>query len=402
MQLFSDALHDEFAGWATGYVTSAGADYGEIVAIADAMPPDADDRAFFDAWATAGARHLRAADDAEAAGHLVTATGHLLRAAASYGVAIHVVYGTPVDPRMTAGFDALTAAFTRALLLGDPPGVALRVPFDGYELPAWFLPARGSRPGEVRSTVIINNGYDATMADAYLGIGRATIERGYHCVLFDGPGQGALLVRDGITMIPDWERVVSAVVDVLVDRADVDAERMAIHGWSLGGHLAARAATGEHRLAACVCDPPLWGMLDGMRGLVAALGVPEAAAALPDLSDGDSQKLTAAIRANSGLEWKIIKRGFWVNGGADLSSYLRAIAPFTLDGRAENLRCPFLGAAAEGDPLAAGAPAFLARLSCPTTLLTFTAADGAGSHCEMQNRWLLNQQVLDWLDDTLG
>ena len=399
--LFSDPLHDEFAAWATGYVTSGGADYGEIVAIADRLPQDADDGAFFDVWAAAGERHITAADDGERAGHLATATGHLLRAAVCYGVAIHVVYGRPVDERMSAGFESLTAAFTRAMLLGEQPGEALQVPFDGYELPGWFLPAQGSRPGDVRPTVIINNGYDATMADAYLGLGRATVERGYHCVLFDGPGQGALLVRDGITMIPDWERVVSAVIDVLVDRVDVDGDRIAIHGWSLGGHLAARAATSEHRLAACVCDPPLWGVLDGMRGLVAALGSPEAAAGMPELSDSDNEKLTVAIRADRRLDWKLIKRGFWVNGGTDLSSHLRAIAPFTLDGRAEDMRCPFLGAAAEEDPLAATAPAFLAKLTCPTTLLSFTAAEGAGGHCEMQNRWLLNQQVLDWLDNTL-
>jgi hypothetical protein len=139
-----------------------------------------------------------------------------------------------------------------------------------------------------------------------------------------------------------------------------------------------------------------------MHGLVAALGSPEAAATLPELSDTDNEKITAAIRADRRLDWKLIKRGFWVNGGTDLSSHLRAIAPFTLDGRAEDMRCPFLAAVAEGDPLAAGAPAFSAKLTCPTTLLSFTAAEGAGGHCEMQNRWLLNQQVLDWLDDTLA
>jgi hypothetical protein len=28
-------------------------------------------------------------------------------------------------------------------------------------------------------------------------------------------------------------------------------------------------------------------------------------------------------------------------------------------------------------------------------------AEGAGAHCEMQNRWLANQRILDWLDETL-
>ena len=402
MPLFADPLHDEFAAWATGYITAGGADYGEILAIAEAFPDDGDDAAFYDAWAGAAARHEELADEAERAGHPLTARGHLLRAAAYYGVAIHVVYGKPVDPRMHSSFNRLTAAFERALQLGSPRAERLVVPFDGYHLPTWFVPAVGSQPGEPRPIVIVNNGYDATMADAYLGLGKAATERGYHIVLFDGPGQGALLVNEGIAMIPEWERVVTAVVDAVIDRDDVDESRIALHGWSLGGHLAPRAATGEHRLAAVVADPALWGVLDGMRGLVAALGFPELADGLPELPPDAAVTMTDAIAANRGLEWKLIKRGFWVNGVDDLRSYLQAVEPFTLTGRAQEIRCPVLGTAAEGDPLASGARELLDQLSCPTTLLSFTAAEGAGRHCEMQNRWLLNSKVLDWLDDTLA
>lgn len=38
-------------------------------------------------------------------------------------------------------------------------------------------------------------------------------------------------------------------------------------------------------------------------------------------------------------------------------------------------------------------------LSCPKDLLRFTALEGAGDHCEMMNRSLLNRRALDWLDD---
>ncbi len=56
---------------------------------------------------------------------------------------------------------------------------------------------------------------------------------------------------------------------------------------------------------------------------------------------------------------------------------------------------------AEGDLLAAGAETLLAKLSCPTTLLRFTAAEGADGHCEMLNRALVNERLPDWLDDTV-
>jgi hypothetical protein len=41
-------------------------------------------------------------------------------------------------------------------------------------------------------------------------------------------------------------------------------------------------------------------------------------------------------------------------------------------------------------------------LSCPKTLIRFTRAEGAGDHCEMMNRSLLNRRTLDWFDAVLG
>ena len=56
----------------------------------------------------------------------------------------------------------------------------------------------------------------------------------------------------------------------------------------------------------------------------------------------------------------------------------------------------------ENDMLAAGAGAFAAALRCPTTLMRFSAAEGADGHCEMANRSLLNRRTLDWLDEQFG
>ncbi|CAH2602776.1 protein of unknown function [Rhodovastum atsumiense] len=57
---------------------------------------------------------------------------------------------------------------------------------------------------------------------------------------------------------------------------------------------------------------------------------------------------------------------------------------------------------AEDDPLAAGTQAFFDALRCPKALVRFTAAEGTGGHCEMMNRSLLNDRVLDWLDEVLA
>ena len=63
-------------------------------------------------------------------------------------------------------------------------------------------------------------------------------------------------------------------MDAALELPGIDPKRVALSGWSLGGHLAARAATGEHRLAALILDPALWSMLAGFTPLAAKLGIP--------------------------------------------------------------------------------------------------------------------------------
>ena len=52
------------------------------------------------------------------------------------------------------------------------------------------------------------DGYDSNIQEMYFAHGAAALRRGYNCLLFDGPGQGRKLIRDGLPIRPDWENVV--------------------------------------------------------------------------------------------------------------------------------------------------------------------------------------------------
>jgi hypothetical protein len=73
-----------------------------------------------------------------------------------------------------------------------------------------------------------------------------------------------------------------------------------------------------------------------------------------------------------------------------------------MDGRYDQILCPTLLTAAEEDPLSALAADFTERLGDRGHLVHFTAAEGAGDHCEILNRPLANGRMLDWLDATLA
>ncbi|HEY5222303.1 MAG TPA: alpha/beta fold hydrolase, partial [Microbacteriaceae bacterium] len=315
--------------------------------------------------------------------------------------AVTSVYGTPVDPRLLAAFDKQMSAFRRGMALSLVPVHPIGIPYEGIELPAYLVPAPG-RETKVRPLLILNNGYDATITDLYFASGVAALNRGYHVLMFDGPGQGAMLYKHGLPLRPDWEVVISAVVDYAESVDIVDPEKLVLSGWSLGGYLAPRAASAEPRLAACIADPAQWDIADSFRGFARAFGAGDAELTdLDNLSDKTIEGMWKVIQADRKLRWRIVQRGFWANGVTDLRGFIRASIRFTVKERVAGIRCPILFTAAENDPLAAGTQAFYDALTCPKTLIPFTAAEGAGGHCEMANRSLLNLRVLDWLDDTL-
>ncbi len=72
---------------------------------------------------------------------------------------------------------------------------------------------------------------------------------------FDGPGQQAALYEQGIPFRPDWEAVLTPVLDTMLGRLDIDANRIAVIGVSQAGYGIPRALAFEHRFAAAVADP---------------------------------------------------------------------------------------------------------------------------------------------------
>jgi pimeloyl-ACP methyl ester carboxylesterase len=175
-----------------------------------------------------------------------------------------------------------------------PPEI-VQIPYEDSFLPAYYF--RAAADQAARATVILTNGYDGTAEELYFTNGAAALERGYNVLAFDGPGQGTMIIDYGVPFRPDWENVITPVVDFLRGRPDTDAERIALIGLSFGGYLAPRAATAEHRLAACISDCGAYDLFDvTARRLPGFLGrqLPDGSPALLRLLDrlgarGDEQ-----------------------------------------------------------------------------------------------------------------
>jgi pimeloyl-ACP methyl ester carboxylesterase len=348
-----------------------------------------------------GKRLVKEADASARNGHAVSAREAYLRGSICYSAAWSPLMGGPVDPRLLEAFRAQRAAFDKAAALMEPPGELLEIPFDGAQLPAYLF--RAPQASGPRPLLIATSGYDSTIYEGFFGQAVPALRRGYHCLLFDGPGQGAVLFEQGVPIRADWESVVNAVVDAVIDVDGVDRDRIALTGWSLGGYLALRGASGEPRLAACIADPGLLSIPAGMVSRLRAAGVSEdLIARYPDIPDDVLKPIAEAIHSNRAQRWAVEQRGYWVHGVETLAEYLRAITPFTVEDRLAQIGCPTALTAAEDDPLARTAEQIHDALPGEKALLRFATAEGAGEHCEVRNRSLLDQRVFDWLDEVLN
>src|ERR687884_175509 len=338
------------------------------------------------------------ADQSARAGHTISARDAYLRASSYYCAAYVPLYGSPVDPRLVEAFDKETAAFQKASALMTPPVEPVEIPFEGTTLPGYFC--RVDDSSKLRPTLIVTNGYDSTINELYLDFA-TVLPRGYNLLLFDGPGQGRALIKQGLVMRPDWENVVKPVVDYALTRPEVDPEKIALMGISLGGYLAPRAASSEHRLAACIADPGLWDMLEAAKARFSALPK-DVLKKFPNVDPEVLEPFVEHIQATPTLRWAIVQRGFWVQGAGSLSEYLKLAEDYSLKEVVSQIRCPTLLTWAESDPLSWNAELIYDRLTSQKELVRFYDAEGAGDHCETKARPLFHQRAFDWLDETLA
>jgi alpha-beta hydrolase superfamily lysophospholipase len=392
----ADGLLDAQTLRAAGTAPYGGADVGECRAAAAAVR-GTDLASWHAAWTSAGQAALALAQAEQAAGRLESARLAFFRASSYFRTAGVMLLGAPLDPRLADSYARQASAFRSGAALLTPPPEILQIPYEGTTLPGYFFRA-GPDPAP-RATVILTGGYDGTAEELYFANGAAALARGYHVLAFDGPGQGAALVRQGLVLRPDWEAVITPVVDYLLTRPDVDPDRVALIGLSLGAHLAPRAASAEHRLAACIAD---CGAYDLFAAAVARIpgvlaggitgGQPLAAAVLG--------RLLQALAGRPTAGWAL-RRGQLVHGAASPLDYLLALRPYSLAGRAAAITCPVLVCDAEGDDISASAPQLAAALTGEKEYIHFTAAEGAGDHCEAGARTLYHARSFGWLDQLL-
>jgi dienelactone hydrolase len=387
---------------ALGQAYERAADVGECFAAA-AMITDGDYDSWFDTFFELAERIRGEAEASTAAGHAVSAREAYLRAATYYAQASFFADGTHDPTRLVPTWEAHRAAFDAFAARLDPPAEPVRIPYEGTTLPGYALTVDTS--GTPRPWLILNNGSDGTAADMWAQGAAAALRRGYNALVFDGPGQGAALYRQHLFFRPDWEQVITPVVDWLLTRPDVDPRRIGLIGISQGGYWVPRAVAFEHRIAAAIADP---GVVDSATGF-AHLVSPDTLQALLSATGRKLEQIKTKIdqmiakiaAENPRLAFTLAFR-MRPYGTTSVAEVLLLTSAYNLRGVIDRIRCPMLIADPEGEQFWPGQSRQLYdALPGPKTLVPFTAAEGADLHVEPKALGLRAQRFFDWLDDEL-
>ncbi len=417
--IFNDQLLSFQTLFALGNISAGSGDYGEITSVIRRVKDRKEDYlAYYEEFAAEALKVSGYADEAAQRGERVTALNAYLRAASYYSQALFfalirssdadllaMACGGPV-PEASRSFEretyrAMRAAWENAGMHMQPPMQVVELPSDCPEGPVlgWFL--RPSKDYRRKPTLLMNNGSDAQAIDLWGAGAYAALQRGWNVLIFDGPGQGAMLFEQNRTFIPEWEKVITPIVTWLHRHRGVDRRRIVLTGSSFGGHLVPRAAAYEPRLAAISIDPGViyagnaW--TDSMGPLLELFEKGE--------RDEFNKQWSGYVSTLTRNEQFGLAKRLEIYAGSTMFDKYSQIVQFDNAAVLPQISCPALVLDNEVEQFFPGQPELIYEQltsSIWRRYVKFTVAEGAQYHCEPMAPQRRNDEVMNFFHNVVG
>lgn len=391
--MMSDPILDQSLLFYMAMTWSGQADVGECLETASRINSSHPD-SWAEEWTKTADRLLLAAQEAEKQNHNVSAGQAYLRSATYYSAALHR-QNNPKAPIVKNNALAASKYFLKAINLLGIPAERVQIPYENTSLPGYFFRspvAKGPAP-----VLIVHQGRDGWAIHCKY-IADAAMSRGYHCLLLDGPGQGEALRIQGLPFRPDWENVVTPVVDYLIACKDVDPDRIGLLGLSMGGSLAPRAVAFEKRIKVCVANPGVLSWPDIISGFFGQIDP-----RLADLWKTDPAEFNRLIDSISTqvplVDWGM-RDMLWKHGAASPAGLMEMIQLYSNKDIVSNISCRMLVMDGAADEYSQGRDLFEA-LAGNKEYMYFNFADPALQHCQVGAQATSSARLFDWLDENL-
>lgn len=265
------------------------------------------------------------------------------------------------------------------------------VPFGSAHLPVLFTKPE---PEKYVDTILLHGGYDSYMEE-FVPMMLYLRENGFAVYLFEGPGQGGALRKEGLTFIPEWEKPVKAILDFY------KLDDVTIIGLSLGAMLAPRAAAFEKRIKRVIA----WSLVPNLFDLLIydmPKSFQDVVRLLMKNEDEDILNLlmTSLMKKDPLIEWAI-NHGMHNMGVHTPYQYLRKINQFQYMDVIEKITQDYLLISAEKDhfiPLEFYKPIIDGLTNVKSlTYRLFTEKESAENHCNAGNAKLVLDTIIAWV-----
>ncbi|MFX0072050.1 MAG: alpha/beta hydrolase family protein, partial [Candidatus Hermodarchaeota archaeon] len=266
----------------------------------------------------------------------------------------------------------------------------INIPYDNSFLPGYHL-----KNNQSKGTIIIFGGYDSLIEEfykSYLYIRDA----GYEVIAFEGPGQGAALKKNKLTMTHEWEKPIKAVLD------HFNLKETTIIGLSLGGYLSLRAAAFEPRISKVVA----FGVIYDFFQVLLYAGGPKIREMAENLLDSNQVDLFNKImqkrmKQDLLVNWGV-NHGMYIMGMKTPFEYIQKTRLFSSSDISEKITCDILLLTGTKDhfiPLEMFYKQIEALKNVRSlTARMFTEQENASSHCQMDNFKLALDTILNWIE----
>jgi pimeloyl-ACP methyl ester carboxylesterase len=362
---------------AAGYAVSGGADISEVLETVKQVE-EGDPQSWFAAWAATSDRVFALAERTK---DPMSKGGAYLRAHGYQRLGGFLL--PPDDPKRPASWAKEVTYFYKGLDALDVRYEQIIVPYESSSLRALYISA--PEGGDQKPLIVMVGGFDSTLEELYLVLGKAAGDRGYPVLLYEGPGQGQAL-RNGLKFLPEWERPTKAVLDEFL-RTHARPTKMILVGMSMGGYFAPRAAAFEERFDGVVAYDTCFDFGQCARPIVAALVSDAMAMKNPDVAWGYNNAL-------------------WTLGTRGVADTIKAFGPYTLASVADRIRQDVLIMVGKEDhfiPFSQTADFENALVNARSvSTVIFDRASGGAAHCQCGATTLVHATIFDWLAEKFG
>ena len=353
-------------------------DCGEVFEVMGLMKSPSE-KDWITAWGSMADRLRNNAEISEKNHKNVSAASAYMRAASYYRFGL-ASYSDAKDPLIEEYSKLSISCYRKYLELSGYPGEAIEVPYKDTTLSGYFY--RSSSAKEKASLMILIPGRD-TLGEDTVWIYDEALKRGIHCIVVEGPGQGAALRLKKLPFIKEWEQVVTPIVDYAQQLDGIDMDRIALMGLSFGGYLVPRAAAFEKRIKLCIANPGniSWGASIG-NALSMAKKIPKPLR--PAMVDG------------------LVRDYAWKHGVKDdIDTVIDELKRYDNSDILDKITCKVLVMDATADINPGDGIEFFNALRCPKEYMLFDDNTLGQTHTQMGCYASASERLFNWIEDNL-